>query len=68
MSLLRISLDLAFQLPLSPELASKVDEVKAGIQWLKARAYSLPSESSPKAKRHICHHDTNDACEPEQDI
>ncbi len=68
MSLLRINLDLAFQLPLSPELASKIDEVKAGIRWLKARAYTLPD--SLKAKYHKCYHDETPqkACDSEQDI
>jgi len=70
MALLRIYLDMAFPVPLSPELASKVDEVKAGIRWLKARAYPLPAENTPRAKYHICHHDEipPKPCEPEKDI
>ena len=74
MSLIRFSLDLAIPsavfaaIPAARKAAFR-DEVRA----LKALAVRINAgqgneEMSVKASVHVCHHDGNQPCEPEQDI
>ena len=68
MSLLRIRIDLALPMPLTPTVETRLDALKAEILRAKAYAVKIGEEDTVKASWHICHHDTGEGCEPEQDI
>lgn len=73
MSLLRVNIDLAFPLPLSPAVQTKLNALKGAI--VKAKAYAVKinegrvnEEISIRAVYHICKHDTGEPCEKEIEI
>jgi len=73
MSYIRVRIDLAFKQPLSTTVKTRLDILKAEI--IKAKAYAEKinadmnnEEMTISAKYHICHHDTNEACESEIEI
>lgn len=73
MSFKRYQVDLAFKQPLPPELQGQLTAIEATIRNVKAKATNinagLPNEEdTTKAVWHICRHDTNELCDPEQDI
>ncbi len=74
MSLWRCDIQLAIPLSVYNALpTAKIVAARDAIRDLKALAVKINAgqpneEMTGKAKWHICHHDTNKACEPEQDI
>jgi len=75
MALVRISVDLTIPVEIAtkPVVKAKLLELYALLKL--AKAYSvkinegLPNEEmTVKANYHICHHDTGEICEPEQEI
>ena len=75
MSFLRFNIDGAIPMPLSDEAKAELPEIRAKIQRLKEFCQQIDTDmSKPKRentirfKFHICHHDTHEPCEAEQDI
>ncbi len=70
MSLMRVQIDLAFPMPLSDTIKTRLEALKAEI--IKAKAYAvkinagLPNqETTVKASYHICRHDEGGPCDAE---
>jgi hypothetical protein len=73
MSLLRVQIDLAFPMPLSDTVKTRLDALKVEIAKAKAYATKINAdkdneEMTVSAKYHICHNDTNQPCEPEKEL
>ncbi len=73
MSYLRFTLDVAVKQPLPAALQTALPAIRQKIRDLKAYASKInegqPNEEmTVKTKYHICHHDTNEPCEPENEI
>lgn len=74
MALIRFTLDLAIPEEVYNAIpTAKKTTIRDRIRELKALAVKInegqPNEEmTVKARWHKCHHDTREACEPEQDI
>ena len=66
-------MDLAVKEPIPPQLSGQLVAIKAAICMFKAHAErineGLPNEENTVyLMQHICHHDTGEPCEPEEEI
>lgn len=73
MSYLRWRMDLAVKEPIPPQLAGQMNAIKAAICTFKQHAERINEgneneENTIYLKEHICNHDTNEPCEPEEEI
>ena len=73
MSLLRFMIDLAVEQPLPPGLQGQLNAIKQQIRNFQSFSSRINEgqpneEDTTLAKQHICHHDTGESCEPEEDI
>ena len=73
MALLRINIDLAFPMPLSSTVQTRLNALKAEI--VKAKAYAVVinagqpnEEATVRAGYHVCRHDEGLPCEAEQEV
>ena len=69
----RVNIDLAFPMPLSATVKTRLkalqDEIKAAkVYARKINVGKANEEVTIKGTYHVCHHDTGGACEPEQEI
>jgi len=73
MSYLRIGIDLAFPMPLNTTVKARLKALREEIRQAKKYAKkinegSVNEEETNRGVYHICHHDTNEPCEPEVEI
>ncbi len=73
MALKRVTIDMAFPLPMSAEVQARYDAFLDAAKRLRPHARKIneglgTEEVTVRATQHICHHDTGGACEPEVDI
>jgi hypothetical protein len=67
MPYIRVQIDLAYKLPLSPAVLAKLNELKALITQGKAYAEKInennpDEENTVTAKWHVCNHDEGKPC------
>ena len=73
MTYIRYMFDLAFEEPINSALQGQLIALEAMAHSLKykAKKITLPSglvEDTTRATKHICHHDTGELCENEEEI
>ena len=73
MSHLRFTLDLAVKQPIPAALQNALPTIRNKVRQLKSYAEKInagqPNEElSVRATYHVCHHDTGEPCEEEQDV
>ncbi len=73
MAFKRVTIDLAFPIPMSVETQARINAFLDAAKRLKPHARKINpglanEEITVKAVQHICHHDTGGACEDEQEI
>jgi len=72
MSLQRYSIDISFKEPIPVQTKNGINAWIQATKGILGDAATInagqPNEEAPRSKMHVCRHDENKSCEPEQDI